>query len=260
MLKTAKHSSREFEFWQRGNKVHTDCICTIQRHGSHPDGLIIGAGEQLWAIRRKLHPLDPAQVSAAVRHLLIVLQVPQLQANNKLYLTRFKSNWIVLLNKQDPKGIKHKITWWQYLYGIVGEGDSQQVAGGTGLTVLHRAQAVRSDLKQHVWSLNIKHLGCNDKKGAQVTDADQYPIHSQQVHVLSVDLMPSHPPLRKEILTSTAFLAPQMMCLPSAVQVLHLTGTSSSPSVNRLLTSIVFHSLADATWKSWEHRDWMCTA
>lgn len=60
--------------------------------------------------------------------------------------------------------------------------------------------------------------------------------------------LPLLPP--KEILTSTAFLPPQMMRLPSAVQVLHLTGTSSSPSVNRLLTSIDFHSLADATWKS----------
>lgn len=51
------------------------------------------------------------------------------------------------------------------------------------------------------------------------------------------------------MLTRTAFLAAHMMCLPSAVQVLHLTKTSSSLSVNMFFTLIVFHSLADDAWK-----------
>lgn len=55
-----------------------------------------------------------------------------------------------------------------------------------------------------------------------------------------------------EMLTKTAFLAAQMIRLLSAVQVLHLTSTSSSPSPNKLLTSIVLHSLAVATWNSWK--------
>lgn len=53
-----------------------------------------------------------------------------------------------------------------------------------------------------------------------------------------------------KILTRTAFLAAQTSCFPSAVQVLHLTRISSSFSVSRSLTLIVFHSLADDTWNS----------
>lgn len=46
-----------------------------------------------------------------------------------------------------------------------------------------------------------------------------------------------------------------MMRLPSAVQVLHLTRTSSSPSANTSLTLIVFHSLADDASNSWIHAE-----
>lgn len=53
-----------------------------------------------------------------------------------------------------------------------------------------------------------------------------------------------------KIPTRTAFLAAHMMRFPSAVQVLHLTRTSSSFSASWSLTLIVFHSLADDAWNS----------
>lgn len=141
-----------------------------------------------------------------------------------------------------------------YLYSVVWEGDSQQVAGRTGVTVLHRAQTVCSDLKQHVWCLNVKHL--------RYTDGENTKINIQSIHTnLIVHLLHKsdaskhilvclHQMFTRKMLTSTAVLAAQMMRLPSAAQVLHLTGMSSSPSVNRLLTLMDFHSLPDVTWKS----------
>lgn len=38
---------------------------------AYPDGLIIGAGEQLGAVSWELDELDPAQVTTAVSHFLI---------------------------------------------------------------------------------------------------------------------------------------------------------------------------------------------
>lgn len=58
-----------------------------------------------------------------------------------------------------------------------------------------------------------------------------------------------------KLLTRAAFRAAHMMRLQSAVQVLHLTRTSSSASANTSLTSIVFHSLADDTSNSWTHAE-----
>lgn len=140
-----------------------------------------------------------------------------------------------------------------YLYSVVWEGDSQQVAGRTGVTVLHCAQTVCSDLR-HVWCLNVKHLRYTDGKSTKINIQS---IHTNlNVHLLNksdaspFNLVCLHRMFTPEMLTSTAFLAPQMMRLPSAAQVLHLMGMSSSPSVNRLLTLMDFHSLADATWKS----------
>ena len=37
-----------------------------------------------------------------------------------------------------------------YLHGVVGVRDGQQVTGGTGVTVLHRAQTIGLNLKHHV--------------------------------------------------------------------------------------------------------------
>lgn len=51
-----------------------------------------------------------------------------------------------------------------YLHSIVWEGDSQQVIGRTGVTVLDHAQTVRSDLQQHVRRLHVKHLRRSDRK------------------------------------------------------------------------------------------------
>lgn len=58
-------------------------------------------------------------------------------------------------------------------------------------------------------------------------------------------------------LTNTAFLAAQMICEPSADQVLHFTMalTSSSLSGKKLLTSIDFHSFADDTSNSCQIQD-----
>lgn len=52
---------------------------------------------------------------------------------------------------------------WIYLHSIVWEGECQQVTGRTGVTVLHRAQTIRSDLQQHVRRLHVKHLTNRDK-------------------------------------------------------------------------------------------------
>lgn len=49
---------------------------------SHPDCLVVGAGQQLRAIFRELDPLDPAQVAAAVRPLLLFFKIPQLKRNH----------------------------------------------------------------------------------------------------------------------------------------------------------------------------------
>lgn len=57
-------------------QIHTLSNTFIQ---SYPDSLVVRAGEKLWAVRRELNALNPTQVSTAVSHLFIGLQVPQLE-------------------------------------------------------------------------------------------------------------------------------------------------------------------------------------
>lgn len=57
---------------------------------SYPDSLVVGAGEQLGAVGGEVDPLDPAQVTSAVSHLLTSLQVPQLQ-DNHMWTTQLNS-------------------------------------------------------------------------------------------------------------------------------------------------------------------------
>ena len=45
-----------------------------------------------------------------------------------------------------------------YLYSVVGQGYSQQVAGRTGVAVLHRAQSAGPDLEQQLCCLHTEHL------------------------------------------------------------------------------------------------------
>lgn len=73
-------------------------------NNSHPDGLIVGAGEQLRAVGRKLDPLHPAQVSAAVGHLLIAVQVPQLQIINTSVCTHFEEQFNYPTKQEGHKG------------------------------------------------------------------------------------------------------------------------------------------------------------
>lgn len=120
-----------------------------------------------------------------------------------------------------------------YLHSVVWESNGQEVTGRTSVAVLHHAQAARFDLQQHVWCFYIKHL----RQWQRERRLD--PKLSGHKDAFSLHIV------FWKIPTRTAFLAAHMMRFPSAVQVLHLTRTSSSFSASRSLTLIVFHSLAD---------------
>lgn len=75
---------------------------------SYPDSLVVRAGEQLWAVRRELDTLDPAQVTAAVSHLLIGLQVPQLQDTHIWILYAYLPVYLNTLSFLDTLSLKFK--------------------------------------------------------------------------------------------------------------------------------------------------------
>lgn len=120
-----------------------------------------------------------------------------------------------------------------YLHSVVWESNGQEVTGRTSVAVLHHTQAARFDLQQHVWCFHIKHL----RQWQRECHLDPKISGHKDAFSLCVVFW--------KIPTRTAFLAAHMMRFPSAVQVLHLTRTSSSFSASRSLTLIVFHSLAD---------------
>lgn len=116
VLKTAKHSCwiphTSLNFDSGAIEYTLILFAPHKVNGSHPDGLIVRAGEQLWAIGRKLDPLHPAQVSATVRHLLIALQVPQLQINNKSFLTYFQKQFNCPSKRARSKSKRHTRLIW----------------------------------------------------------------------------------------------------------------------------------------------------
>lgn len=121
---------------------------------TYPDSLVVWAGEQLGAVGRKLHTLNPAQVATAVGLFLIGFKVPQLNR----YIPVHDMSFYTLEVKQNY------IFRWKalYLYSVVWECDCQQVTGRTGMTVLHRAQTIGLYLQQHVCCLHIKYLQNNN--------------------------------------------------------------------------------------------------
>ena len=48
------------------------------RRRTDPDGVVVGAGQQHDSVGGELDAVDPAQVTAEIRHLLSRVQVPQL--------------------------------------------------------------------------------------------------------------------------------------------------------------------------------------